>query len=118
MKGREIHVWVMNAAPFQNLNGSSCLNAEYDIDQEGLKVSMGVLGTDVAEDNKWLLEYCALVSYHMHQPENCIYRLRVYSKVLQDSQRCVYSRAAFLVRGYVWIDCSMIRANASKDEPA
>ena len=41
MKERE-YVWVMNAASFQNSNGSSCLNAKYDIDEGGLKVSMKV----------------------------------------------------------------------------
>jgi len=41
----------MNAASFQSSNGSSYLNAEYDID-EGLKISMKVFGTDVAEDNR------------------------------------------------------------------
>ena len=63
MRERKIYVEVMSAASFQNSNGSSCLNAEYDIDKEGLKVSMKVLGTVVAEDIRWLLEYCALVSY-------------------------------------------------------
>ena len=52
----------MNAAgSFHNSNGSCCLNAKYAIDQEGLKVSMKVLGIFMAEENRWLLEYCALV---------------------------------------------------------
>ena len=51
-----IYVEVMNAASsFQNSNGSCCLNAKYDIDQEGLKVSIKALGTIVAEDNRWLV---------------------------------------------------------------
>jgi len=106
---------------YEKVYCSSCLNAKYDIDKEatgyikaptkdGLKISIKVLGTVVADDNRWLLD--------MHQPENCIYRLRVHSKVLEDSQLCVYSRAAFLMRDYVWIDCSVMRANASKDESA
>ena len=87
------------------------------LNKEGLEVSMKVSGTLVAESNKWLLEYCALVSRAIisYAPtwEYCVCRLRVHSKVLQDSQLFVY-----LVRGYVRIDCSVIRANTSKDESA
>jgi len=49
--------------PF-NSHGSSCLKAKYDVDEEGLKVLMEILGAVVAESNKRLMEYCALV-YHI-----------------------------------------------------
>ena len=51
-EGTGIYVEVMNAASFQNSNGSSCLNAKYDTDKEGLKVSMKVSGTVMGEDNR------------------------------------------------------------------